>query len=88
MTRRDERTHFGYESVPLEDKQGRVNDVFHSVAGRYDLMNDLMSGGLHRAWKGCAGEAVNHQPSGHSRCSIAGGTGDVVSRSTQPRRLC
>ena len=42
---------FGYESVPLEDKQERVDDVFSSVARRYDLMNDLMSGGLHRAWK-------------------------------------
>ena len=51
MAQRGEQTHFGYENVRLEDKQGRVNDVFHSVARRYDLMNDLMSGGLHRAWK-------------------------------------
>ena len=47
----DEKTHFGFQSVPLEDKQGRVNEVFHSVARRYDLMNDLMSAGLHRLWK-------------------------------------
>ena len=45
-------THFGFETVPLDAKQTRVNEVFHSVARRYDLMNDLMSGGLHRAWKG------------------------------------
>ena len=54
-----EQTHFGYQSVPLEDKQGRVDDVFHSVARRYDLMNDLMSGGLHRAWKDALVTAIN-----------------------------
>ena len=47
----DENTHFGFQSVPLDEKQGKVNEVFHSVAGRYDLMNDLMSAGLHRLWK-------------------------------------
>ena len=59
MAQRGEQTHFGYESVRLEDKQGRVDDVFHSVARRYDLMNDLMSGGLHRAWKDALVTAVN-----------------------------
>ena len=59
MARGGEQTHFGYESVPLDDKQGRVDDVFHSVARRYDLMNDLMSGGLHRAWKDALVTAVN-----------------------------
>ncbi len=44
-------THFGFRDVPLADKQRRVDEVFHKVARRYDLMNDLMSGGLHRAWK-------------------------------------
>jgi demethylmenaquinone methyltransferase/2-methoxy-6-polyprenyl-1,4-benzoquinol methylase len=44
-------THFGFRKVPLGDKQALVDDVFHSVARRYDLMNDLMSGGLHRLWK-------------------------------------
>ncbi len=44
-------TDFGNRRVPLADKQALVDDVFHSVARRYDLMNDLMSGGLHRAWK-------------------------------------
>src|SRR3954452_20470424 len=46
-----ETTHFGEKTVPLEAKQGMVNDVFHAVADRYDLMNDLMSGGVHRLWK-------------------------------------
>src|SRR5215468_7546845 len=59
MPRRGEQTHFGYKNVRLEDKQGRVNDVFHSVARRYDLMNDLMSGGLHRAWKDTLVTAIN-----------------------------
>jgi demethylmenaquinone methyltransferase/2-methoxy-6-polyprenyl-1,4-benzoquinol methylase len=49
MARTPEQTHFGFQEVPLADKQGLVDDVFHSVAQRYDLMNDLMSGGLHRA---------------------------------------
>jgi demethylmenaquinone methyltransferase / 2-methoxy-6-polyprenyl-1,4-benzoquinol methylase len=82
MAGRGEQTHFGYESVPLEDKQGRVNDVFHSVARRYDLMNDLMSGGLHRAWKDALVTAVN--PPKNDRpfalLDLAGGTGDVAFR--------
>ena len=82
MARRGEQTHFGYESVPLEDKQGRVDDVFHSVARRYDLMNDLMSGGLHRAWKDALVTAVN--PPKNERAfallDLAGGTGDVAFR--------
>ena len=44
-------THFGYETVAVEDKAARVRGVFDSVAGNYDLMNDLMSGGMHRLWK-------------------------------------
>ena len=52
-------THFGFQEIPLRDKQRRVDDVFHSVAGRYDLMNDLMSGGLHRAWKDVLVTAVD-----------------------------
>jgi demethylmenaquinone methyltransferase/2-methoxy-6-polyprenyl-1,4-benzoquinol methylase len=74
------RTHFGYETVPLDDKQGRVNDVFHSVARRYDLMNDLMSGGLHRAWKAALVTAVNPPKSERefTVLDLAGGTGDVA----------
>jgi demethylmenaquinone methyltransferase/2-methoxy-6-polyprenyl-1,4-benzoquinol methylase len=82
MSGGSEQTHFGYESVPLEDKQGRVNDVFHSVSRRYDLMNDLMSGGLHRAWKDALVLAVN--PPKNDRefavLDLAGGTGDVALR--------
>ena len=47
----DQTTHFGFRDVALDDKQSLVNDVFRSVASRYDLMNDLMSGGMHRLWK-------------------------------------
>jgi len=75
-------THFGYETVPLGDKQGRVDDVFRSVARRYDLMNDLMSGGLHRAWKDALVTAVN-PPKGDTPFTLldlAGGTGDVALR--------
>jgi len=75
-------THFGERTVPLADKQGMVDDVFHSVARRYDLMNDLMSGGLHRAWKDALVTAVN-PPKGDkdfALLDLAGGTGDVAFR--------
>ena len=75
-------THFGERTVPLGDKQGLVDDVFHSVARRYDLMNDLMSGGLHRAWKDALVTAVN-PPKGDRDfhlLDLAGGTGDVAFR--------
>src|SRR6202008_2646396 len=64
MPRSGDATHFGYREVPLADKQGLVDDVFTSVASRYDLMNDLMSGGLHRAWKDALVTAVNPPPKG------------------------
>ena len=70
-------THFGYETVPLSDKAGRVKDVFDSVASRYDLMNDLMSGGLHRMWKNFAVEQANVRR-GHMVLDLAGGTGDLT----------
>ena len=78
---RDE-THFGEQTVPLEDKQGMVDDVFRSVAGRYDLMNDLMSGGIHRAWKDALVTAANPPRSGKSftLLDVAGGTGDIAFR--------
>jgi demethylmenaquinone methyltransferase/2-methoxy-6-polyprenyl-1,4-benzoquinol methylase len=77
-----EDTHFGKKTVPLADKQGLVDDVFHSVARRYDLMNDLMSGGLHRAWKDALVTAVNPPKSGRdfALLDLAGGTGDVAFR--------
>ncbi|MEA2978146.1 MAG: demethylmenaquinone methyltransferase / 2-methoxy-6-polyprenyl,4-benzoquinol methylase [Alphaproteobacteria bacterium] len=77
-------THFGFEDVPLAEKQGRVDEVFSSVAGRYDLMNDLMSGGLHRAWKGALVTAVNPPKNGRpfALVDVAGGTGDIAFRVT------
>jgi demethylmenaquinone methyltransferase/2-methoxy-6-polyprenyl-1,4-benzoquinol methylase len=82
MPRNAEYTHFGFKTVPLTDKQARVDGVFHSVARRYDLMNDLMSGGLHRAWKDALVTAVN--PPKNDRAfallDVAGGTGDIALR--------
>src|SRR5262249_41889536 len=75
-------SHFGYPEVPLAEKQALVDDVFHRVARRYDLMNDLMSGGLHRAWKDDLVTAVN-PPKGSAPfrlVDVAGGTGDVAFR--------
>jgi len=81
MATRDD-THFGERTVPLAEKQGLVDGVFHSVARRYDLMNDLMSAGLHRAWKDALVTAVNPPRSdkGFALLDLAGGTGDVAFR--------
>src|SRR5947199_2299170 len=81
---RDE-THFGFRDVPLSDKQALVDDVFHKVARRYDLMNDLMSGGLHRAWKDALVTAINPPKSARefSLLDVAGGTGDVSFRTIE-----
>jgi demethylmenaquinone methyltransferase / 2-methoxy-6-polyprenyl-1,4-benzoquinol methylase len=74
-------THFGARQVPLADKQALVDDVFHSVAPRYDLMNDLMSLGLHRAWKDVLVTALDPPKSGpFALLDIAGGTGDIAFR--------
>ncbi|MCA0327019.1 MAG: bifunctional demethylmenaquinone methyltransferase/2-methoxy-6-polyprenyl-1,4-benzoquinol methylase UbiE [Proteobacteria bacterium] len=70
-------THFGYESVDERDKARRVRGVFDSVASKYDLMNDLMSGGLHRAWKAYTVMVANVQE-GQRVLDIAGGTGDLA----------
>ena len=82
MTRPDdETTHFGFESVSFEEKQARVDGVFHHVAARYDTMNDLMSGGLHRLWKDRLVAAVNPPKKAPFRhLDVAGGTGDVAFR--------
>lgn len=79
---------FGYESVPLEEKQELVDDVFSSVARRYDLMNDLMSGGLHRTWKGALVTALNPPKSGRpwKLVDVAGGTGDIAFRVAERSR--
>lgn len=77
----DQNTHFGFETVRLEEKQGRVNEVFHSVASRYDVMNDLMSAGLHRLWKNILVTMLRpprERPFRH--LDVAGGTGDVAFR--------
>jgi demethylmenaquinone methyltransferase/2-methoxy-6-polyprenyl-1,4-benzoquinol methylase len=70
-------THFGFESVDERDKARRVRGVFDSVAPRYDLMNDLMSAGLHRAWKAYTVMVADVRP-GMSVLDIAGGTGDLA----------
>jgi demethylmenaquinone methyltransferase/2-methoxy-6-polyprenyl-1,4-benzoquinol methylase len=76
-----ETAQFGSRQVPLADKQALVDDVFRSVARRYDLMNDLMSFGLHRAWKDALVTAVNPPKSRpFALLDIAGGTGDVAFR--------
>jgi demethylmenaquinone methyltransferase/2-methoxy-6-polyprenyl-1,4-benzoquinol methylase len=82
MARPDETTHFGFRDVPLGDKQTLVNDVFHSVARRYDLMNDLMSGGLHRVWKSAMVTALNppRTAAPFALIDVAGGTGDIAFR--------
>ena len=72
-----ETTHFGYESVPVEDKARRVKGVFDSVASRYDIMNDLMSGGLHRLWKRFTIEQAAVRR-GQAVLDLAGGTGDLT----------
>jgi demethylmenaquinone methyltransferase/2-methoxy-6-polyprenyl-1,4-benzoquinol methylase len=78
-------THFGYRQVPLGDKQALVDDVFHKVARRYDLMNDLMSAGLHRAWKDALVTAINPPKADRdfALLDVAGGTGDVSFRTVQ-----
>lgn len=69
-------THFGFQTVDEREKAGRVRGVFDSVASRYDVMNDLMSAGLHRAWKAYT-VAVSGATEGQSVLDIAGGTGDM-----------
>jgi len=73
----DKTTDFGYQQVPIDDKADRVADVFHSVAAKYDIMNDLMSGGAHRIWKRFTVELSGVRP-GHTVLDIAGGTGDLA----------
>ena len=77
MTHVSETTDFGFEKVSPDEKTRRVRGVFESVAGRYDLMNDLMSGGLHRLWKRFAVEAAGVRP-GARVLDIAGGTADMT----------
>jgi demethylmenaquinone methyltransferase / 2-methoxy-6-polyprenyl-1,4-benzoquinol methylase len=71
------KTHFGYQSVDEAEKAGKVAAVFHSVANKYDVMNDLMSFGLHRLWKKITIARANVRP-GQKVLDIAGGTGDLA----------
>ena len=75
----DDTTDFGYERVKMAEKAGRVREVFDSVAAQYDLMNDLMSGGLHRLWKRFTIE-LSAVRSGQTVLDIAGGTGDLAAK--------
>src|SRR5947208_15760379 len=88
MDRPDQTTHFGFRDVPLGEKQTLVNEVFHSVASRYDLMNDLMSVGLHRAWKDVMITGLNppKNDAPFASLDVAGGTGDIAFRAAKAAR--
>jgi demethylmenaquinone methyltransferase/2-methoxy-6-polyprenyl-1,4-benzoquinol methylase len=75
----DKTTHFGYREVAVEEKSALVGEVFDSVAERYDIMNDLMSAGIHRLWKRFAVNAAALRP-GEQVLDLAGGTGDLAMR--------
>jgi len=77
MSETDRSVDFGFEQVPRAEKAGRVRAVFASVAGRYDLMNDLMSLGVHRLWKRFALSLTGLKP-GQTALDVAGGTGDLA----------
>ena len=75
----EDQTHFGFQTIPEADKAGRVHGVFSSVASRYDLMNDLMSAGIHRLWKDATIDWLAPRP-GMELLAVAGGTGDIAFR--------
>lgn len=75
----EEKTHFGYQSVDAAEKAGMVGQVFDSVAAKYDVMNDLMSFGVHRVWKRFTIEQAGVRP-GQAVLDIAGGTGDLAAK--------
>jgi demethylmenaquinone methyltransferase / 2-methoxy-6-polyprenyl-1,4-benzoquinol methylase len=77
MNDKEESTHFGFQSVRWEEKEKKVGAVFHSVAKNYDLMNDLMSAGIHRLWKQFTIELSNVRP-GQCVLDLAGGSGDLT----------
>ncbi len=80
-----DRASFGYRDVPAAEKAGMVARVFESVAPRYDLMNDLMSGGVHRLWKNAMVDVL-HPRRGEKFLDVAGGTGDIAFRILQRLR--
>jgi demethylmenaquinone methyltransferase/2-methoxy-6-polyprenyl-1,4-benzoquinol methylase len=73
----NETVDFGFRQVPLDEKKDRVREVFQSVAGKYDVMNDLMSLGVHRLWKREFCAALEPRP-GRTLLDLAGGTGDIT----------
>lgn len=75
----EEKTHFGYETIDKDKKEERVAEVFHSVADKYDLMNDVMSFGIHRLWKNTA-MTLSGVKRGQQVLDLAGGTGDLTKR--------
>ncbi|RXJ72609.1 bifunctional demethylmenaquinone methyltransferase/2-methoxy-6-polyprenyl-1,4-benzoquinol methylase UbiE [Veronia nyctiphanis] len=74
-----ETTHFGFKDVARDEKQGMVASVFHSVAAKYDIMNDVMSMGVHRIWKRFTIDCSGVRP-GHKVLDLAGGTGDLTAK--------
>ena len=78
----DTRTHFGFDTVPISEKTGRVRSVFSGVAARYDVMNDLMSAGVHRLWKAAFVDVVRPRDQ-EQILDLAGGTGDIARAMTQ-----
>ncbi len=79
MTNDEKTTHFGFETVPEDEKAGRVQGVFSSVASKYDIMNDVMSVGIHRLWKDAMMDWLAPRP-GQKLLDVAGGTGDISFR--------
>lgn len=79
MTEKEQTTHFGFQQVPVKEKASRVAGVFHSVADKYDVMNDVMSFGIHRLWKRATIDAAGAKR-GSRILDLAGGTGDLASK--------
>lgn len=79
MTDKSTTTHFGFKTVPESEKAGRVQGVFGSVASKYDIMNDVMSAGIHRLWKDAMMDWIAPRP-GQRLLDVAGGTGDISFR--------
>lgn len=79
MAEQDQTTHFGFQQVPVQEKASRVAEVFHSVADKYDVMNDVMSFGIHRLWKRQTIDAAGAKR-GNRILDLAGGTGDLAAK--------
>ena len=82
---RARQTHFGFRDVAEDEKAGLVHGVFSRVASKYDVMNDLMSVGVHRIWKDIAAAKLNPRP-GETILDVAGGTGDMARRYSRMAR--